>query len=183
MASGFDADLVERVSCRHRTGSPRTWHGAGAFAGRRYRPRPRAGAASRRLLARIPMSAPSWAWRPCAACKAKAGNLAPGKVFATLKHHDRPWPGRLRATMSRPPCSASGTLREFFFPPSRAVVERTGIAAVMPSYNEIDGVPQPCQQIGCSGTCCAANGLRWRHCLGLLRRSANSTASIMSRST
>jgi beta-glucosidase len=32
-------------------------------------------------------------------------------------------------------------LREFFFPPFRAVVERTGIGAVMPSYNEIDGVP------------------------------------------
>ena len=32
-------------------------------------------------------------------------------------------------------------LRENFFPPFRAVVERTAIGAVMPSYNEIDGVP------------------------------------------
>ncbi len=36
-------------------------------------------------------------------------------------------------------------LRDYFFPPFRAVVERTGIGAVMPSYNEIDGVPEPCQ--------------------------------------
>jgi beta-glucosidase len=32
-------------------------------------------------------------------------------------------------------------LRENFLPPFRAVVKRTGIGAVMPSYNEIDGVP------------------------------------------
>src|SRR5690606_31369239 len=33
------------------------------------------------------------------------------------------------------------TLREFFFPPFEQVVKRTGIDAVMASYNEIDGVP------------------------------------------
>ena len=32
-------------------------------------------------------------------------------------------------------------MRENFFPPFRAVIERTAIGAVMPSYNEIDGVP------------------------------------------
>jgi beta-glucosidase len=32
-------------------------------------------------------------------------------------------------------------LRENFFPPFKKIVERTSIAAVMPSYNEIDGVP------------------------------------------
>ena len=32
-------------------------------------------------------------------------------------------------------------LREVFFPPFRAAVERGNAQAVMPSYNEIDGVP------------------------------------------
>src|SRR3546814_11674915 len=32
-------------------------------------------------------------------------------------------------------------LRENFFPPFEEVIRRTGVAAVMPSYNEIDGVP------------------------------------------
>src|SRR5690606_1064854 len=36
---------------------------------------------------------------------------------------------------------AERELRENFFPPFQAVVERTGVRSVMPSYNEIDGVP------------------------------------------
>src|SRR3546814_9157872 len=36
---------------------------------------------------------------------------------------------------------AERTLREIFFPPFEQVVKRTGIDAVMASYNEIDGVP------------------------------------------
>jgi beta-glucosidase len=32
-------------------------------------------------------------------------------------------------------------LRDNFFPPFRSIVERTGIRSVMPSYNEIDGIP------------------------------------------
>src|SRR5690606_3116043 len=66
--------------------------------------------------------------------------LQPGKVFATLKHmtgHGQPLAGNNVA----PAMLGERDLREFFFPPFRAVVERTGIAAVMPSYNEIDGVP------------------------------------------
>ncbi len=66
--------------------------------------------------------------------------LAPGKVFATLKHmtgHGQPQAGNNVA----PAFLGERELREAFFPPFRAVVERTGIAAVMPSYNEIDGVP------------------------------------------
>jgi beta-glucosidase len=66
--------------------------------------------------------------------------LAPGKVFATLKHmtgHGQPESGNNIA----PAPFAERELRENFFPPFRAVVSRTGIAAVMPSYNEIDGVP------------------------------------------
>ncbi|MFZ2995805.1 glycoside hydrolase family 3 N-terminal domain-containing protein [Sphingobium sp.] len=66
--------------------------------------------------------------------------LAPGKVFATLKHmtgHGQPQGGENVA----PAPIAQRELRESFFPPFRAVVQRTGIGAVMPSYNEIDGVP------------------------------------------
>ena len=66
--------------------------------------------------------------------------LPPGKVFATLKHmtgHGQPLGGN---NIGEAPI-AERELRENFFPPFRAIVTRTGIGAVMPSYNEIDGVP------------------------------------------
>ncbi|HEY2629029.1 MAG TPA: glycoside hydrolase family 3 N-terminal domain-containing protein [Usitatibacter sp.] len=66
--------------------------------------------------------------------------LAAGKVFATLKHmtgHGQPQAGE---NVGPAPISAR-ELRENFFPPFREVVSRTGITSVMPSYNEIDGVP------------------------------------------
>ena len=66
--------------------------------------------------------------------------LAPGKVFATLKHmtgHGQPENG----TNVGPAEISERTLREVFFPPFEQVVRRTGIQAVMASYNEIDGVP------------------------------------------
>ena len=66
--------------------------------------------------------------------------LAPGKVFATLKHmtgHGQPESG----TNVGPAPLGERTLREFFFPPFEQVVKRTGIDAVMASYNEIDGIP------------------------------------------
>ncbi|HLX22791.1 MAG TPA: glycoside hydrolase family 3 N-terminal domain-containing protein [Usitatibacter sp.] len=66
--------------------------------------------------------------------------LAEGKVFATLKHmtgHGQPQSGE---NVAPAPISAR-ELRENFFPPFREVVARTGITSVMPSYNEIDGVP------------------------------------------
>src|SRR5262245_50304440 len=62
------------------------------------------------------------------------------KVFATLKHltgHGQPESG----TNVGPSPISERTLRENFFPPFEQVVKRTGIAAVMPSYNEIDGIP------------------------------------------
>ncbi len=37
-------------------------------------------------------------------------------------------------------------MRENFFPPFREIVRRTSIAAVMPSYNEIDGIPSHVNQ-------------------------------------
>ena len=70
----------------------------------------------------------------------KADTLAPGKVFATLKHltgHGQPESG----TNVGPANISERALREYFFPPFEEVVKRTGIQAVMASYNEIDGVP------------------------------------------
>lgn len=70
----------------------------------------------------------------------KADRLGPGKVFATLKHltgHGQPESG----TNVGPANISERALREYFFPPFEQVVKRTGIQAVMASYNEIDGVP------------------------------------------
>jgi beta-glucosidase len=66
--------------------------------------------------------------------------LAPGHVFATLKHmtgHGQPESG----TNVGPALISERTLRENFFPPFEQVVTRTNVRAVMASYNEIDGVP------------------------------------------
>ncbi len=66
--------------------------------------------------------------------------LADGKVFATLKHftgHGQPESG----TNVGPASISERTLRENFFPPFEEIVAHTNIRAVMPSYNEIDGVP------------------------------------------
>lgn len=70
----------------------------------------------------------------------KGRTLGPGKVWATLKHmtgHGQPESG----TNIGPAPVSERELRERFFPPFEEVVRRTGIEAVMPSYNEIDGVP------------------------------------------
>jgi beta-glucosidase len=66
--------------------------------------------------------------------------LAKDKVFATLKHmtgHGQPESG----TNIGPATVSERTLREDFFPPFEKIVKETNIRAVMPSYNEIDGVP------------------------------------------
>jgi len=66
--------------------------------------------------------------------------LAKDRVFATLKHmtgHGQPESG----TNVAPANISERILREVFFPPFRVAVERGNAQAVMPSYNEIDGVP------------------------------------------
>ena len=70
----------------------------------------------------------------------KFERLAPGKVFATLKHmtgHGQPEAGNNIS----PAQISERDLRENFFPPFREIVRRTSVGAVMPSYNEIDGIP------------------------------------------
>jgi beta-glucosidase-like glycosyl hydrolase len=66
--------------------------------------------------------------------------LAPGKVFATLKHmtgHGQPESG----TNVGPASISERTLREVFFPPFAAAIRSTHVLNVMASYNEIDGIP------------------------------------------
>ncbi len=85
----------------------------------------------------------------------KARTLAPGKVFATLKHltgHGQPESG----TNVGPAPVSERELRSNFFPPFEQVIKRTGISAVMPSYNEDRRPAQPCQSLAADR--CAA----WR---------------------
>jgi beta-glucosidase len=66
--------------------------------------------------------------------------LAKDRVFATLKHmtgHGQPESG----TNIGPANISERILREVFFPPFQAAIERGNAQAVMPSYNEIDGLP------------------------------------------
>ncbi len=66
--------------------------------------------------------------------------LENGHVFATLKHmtgHGQPESG----TNIGPAEISQRVLREVFFPPFEAAIKRAGAADIMPSYNEIDGVP------------------------------------------
>jgi beta-glucosidase len=66
--------------------------------------------------------------------------LEPGHVFATLKHmtgHGQPESG----TNVGPANISERLLREVFFPPFIKAVKFGNAQAVMPSYNEIDGIP------------------------------------------
>ncbi len=75
----------------------------------------------------------------------KFERLADDRVYATLKHmtgHGQPQRGENTA----PAQISERELRENFFPPFRAIVRHTSIGAVMPSYNEIDGVPSHANQ-------------------------------------
>jgi beta-glucosidase len=66
--------------------------------------------------------------------------LAQDRVLATLKHmtgHGQPESG----TNVGPASISERVLREVFFPPFRTAIERGNAQVVMPSYNEIDGLP------------------------------------------
>ncbi|USX17642.1 glycoside hydrolase family 3 C-terminal domain-containing protein [Oxalobacteraceae bacterium OTU3REALA1] len=66
--------------------------------------------------------------------------LAKDKVFVTLKHmtgHGQPESG----TNIGPAEISERTLREDFFPPFEKLIKETNVGAVMPSYNEIGGIP------------------------------------------
>ena len=62
------------------------------------------------------------------------------RVIATLKHmtgHGEPESG----TNTGPATLGENTLRNYFFPPFEAAVKEAHAGSLMPSYNEIDGVP------------------------------------------
>ena len=66
--------------------------------------------------------------------------LTKGKVYATLKHfagHGQPENG----TNAGPAEISERILREDILPPFEKIVKETNLRSVMPSYNEIDGVP------------------------------------------
>ncbi|MRW90505.1 beta-glucosidase [Duganella sp. FT80W] len=66
--------------------------------------------------------------------------LAKDKVFVTLKHmtgHGQPESG----TNIGPAEVSERTLREEFFPPFEKAIKEANVGCVMPSYNEIGGVP------------------------------------------
>lgn len=68
------------------------------------------------------------------------GFIAPNHVGATLKHfcgHGQPEGGLNQA----PANYSERSLREFQFLPFKMVIEKAKPLAVMPSYNEIDGIP------------------------------------------
>ena len=70
----------------------------------------------------------------------RARVLTPGHVFATLKHFTGHGEAQSGENVGPAPISRR-ELRENFFPPFEEAIRRTGVEAVMPSYNEIDGVP------------------------------------------
>jgi beta-glucosidase len=66
--------------------------------------------------------------------------IPPGRVIATLKHmtgHGQPESG----TNVGPASIGERALRDVFFPPFEAAVKQGFARSLMPSYNEIDGIP------------------------------------------
>ena len=100
----------------------------------------RAGGASRRRSARIRTSLRGWAWRRCAGFQGDATFPDKRRVMATLKHfaaHGQPESG----TNCAPVNVSMRVLRETFLCTFEAAIREGGALSVMPSYNEIDGVP------------------------------------------
>jgi beta-glucosidase len=71
--------------------------------------------------------------------------IAPDRVIATLKHmtgHGQPESG----TNAGPAPFGERTLREFFFYPFEVAVKQGHARSLMPSYNEVDGIPSHANQ-------------------------------------
>src|SRR5438270_1463851 len=69
-----------------------------------------------------------------------AGAVGPAHVLATLKHmtgHSQPESG----TNVGPAPYGERTLRDVFLYPFEVVIKEAGARSVMPSYNEVDGIP------------------------------------------
>jgi beta-glucosidase len=69
-----------------------------------------------------------------------APSMPADRTIATLKHmtgHGQPESG----TNTGPAPLGENTLRNYFFPPFEAGVKEAHVGSLMPSYNEVDGVP------------------------------------------
>jgi beta-glucosidase len=66
--------------------------------------------------------------------------LGPGRVFATMKHYAAHGPHE-GGINTAPTNVSERLLRDELLPPFEAAVKEARVASVMPSYNEIDGVP------------------------------------------
>ena len=89
-------------------------------------------------------------------------------VLATLKHfaaHGQPESG----SNCGPGNFSERLLRDVFLFPFREVITHARPASVMPSYNEIDGVPSHTNELALEGGAAQRVGLYRFSCLGLLR--------------
>jgi beta-glucosidase len=101
--------------------------------------------------------------------------LAPDKVFATAKHFAVH--GTNEGGINTAPGNISErVMRDQYLVSFEAAVREAGVATVMPSYNEIDGVPAH-RTASCCSACCAAVGLPWAGGVRLLRDRADADAA------
>ena len=100
----------------------------------------RAGDASRRHTAKIRSWFRGWGLRRCSGFQGDASFRDKKRLIATLKHfvgHGQPESG-----MNCAPANVSmRVLRETFFFSFKEALQKGGAISVMPSYNEVDGVP------------------------------------------
>ena len=104
----------------------------------------RAGAAPKKPTAKIRISSRASESPPSRATRAPAHRTATvldkSHVFATAKHfavHGQPESG----TNVGPALYSERVIREYWLKPFEAAVKEAHVATVMPSYNEIDGIP------------------------------------------
>jgi beta-glucosidase len=74
-----------------------------------------------------------------------APSMPADRTIATLKHmtgHGEPESG----TNTGPATLGENTLRNYFFPPFEAGVKEAHVGSLMPSYNEVDGIPSHANQ-------------------------------------
>ena len=94
--------------------------------------------------------------------------LTPGHVFATAKHYAgaRPHEGGINTAPTQVP---ERELREELLWPFERAITEGDVAAVMPSYNEIDGVPSHAKRVAAQTRPAQGVGLPGHHRLRLQR--------------
>ena len=140
-----------------------------AGAGRRRRPRSALGP-DRGDLWRGPLSGRRRsASRRSAASRARRCRLAPDKVLRDAEAFHRPRPARERHQRRARRISASASCATISSRRSKRAVKTYPIRSVMASYNEIDGIPSPRQQLAAERRAARRMGLPGRGRQRLLR--------------